>query len=141
MSGAHEAIKAVVTDSSLTAGVNFGFGYWAWSGRAGFKNWIGDITNGRAIPCTYSDCIKVRAHKQGAQRINREVSRVSAGGGTNALDWAKQAEQYYLHNRFSPVDKALTCQNSYVLVIGDGQWAYHNNARQKVINLFNRNII
>ena len=141
MSGAHEAIKAVVTDSSLTAGVNFGFGYWAWSGRAGFKNWIGDITNGRAIPCTYSDCIKVRAHKQGAQRINREVSRVSAGGGTNALDWAKQAEQYYLHNRFSPIDKALTCQNSYVLVIGDGQWAYHNNARQKVINLFNRHKI
>ena len=25
MTGAHEAIKAIVTDSSLTAGVNFGF--------------------------------------------------------------------------------------------------------------------
>ena len=141
MSGAHDAIKAIVTDSSLTAGVNFGFGYWAWSGRAGFKNWIGDITNGRAVPCTRTDCIKVRAHKQGAQRINKEVVKVSAGGGTNALDWAKQAEQYYLHSRFSPVDKNLTCQNSYVLVIGDGQWSYHNNARQKVINLFNKHKI
>ena len=29
MTGAHEAIKAIVTDSSLTAGVNFGFAYWA----------------------------------------------------------------------------------------------------------------
>ena len=27
MQGAHEAIKAIVTDSSLTAGVNFGFAY------------------------------------------------------------------------------------------------------------------
>ena len=29
MTGAHEAIQSIVTDSSLTAGVNFGFGYWS----------------------------------------------------------------------------------------------------------------
>ena len=38
MSGAHEAIQSIVTDSSLTAGVNFGFGYWSWDNNgSGFR--------------------------------------------------------------------------------------------------------
>ena len=49
MSGAHEAIKAIVTDSSLTSGVDFGFGYWA-SGSSGFRSWSGNITTGTASP-------------------------------------------------------------------------------------------
>ena len=65
MTGAHEAIQSIVTDSSLTAGVNFGFGYWSWDNNgSGFRSWTGDITNGRATPCTSRACIKVRAHKQ-----------------------------------------------------------------------------
>ena len=38
MQAAHEAIKAIVTDASLTSGVNFGFAYWA-HGSSGFRNW------------------------------------------------------------------------------------------------------
>ena len=57
MTGAHEAIQSIVTDSSLTAGVNFGFGYWSWDNNgSGFRSWSGDITNGRATPCT-SSCL------------------------------------------------------------------------------------
>ncbi len=37
MAAAHKAIKAVVTDSNLTSGVNFGFGYWSSSWRS--KAW------------------------------------------------------------------------------------------------------
>jgi type IV pilus assembly protein PilY1 len=126
MTGAHEAIKAIVTDSSLTSGVNFGFGYWSssWSGGVGFRSWSGNITTGRASPCDSRACITVRAHKAGAARINSTVSSVSPGGGTNAADWAKQAKEYYLHSSLSPIDKNLTCQNSYVLVIGDGSWGW-----------------
>ena len=29
MQAAHEAIKSIVTDASLTSGVDFGFGYWS----------------------------------------------------------------------------------------------------------------
>ena len=72
MTGAHEAIKAIVTDSSLTAGVNFGFAYWA-SGSSGFRSWSGNITTGRANPCSSQNCLKVRAHKQGASRINQII--------------------------------------------------------------------
>ena len=130
MTGAHEAIKAIVTDSSLTSGVNFGFGYWSssWSGGVGFRSWSGNITTGKASPCDSRACITVRAHKAGAARINSTVSSVSPGGGTNAADWAKQAKEYYLHSSLSPIDKNLTCQNSYVLVIGDGSWGGHSTA-------------
>ena len=140
MTGAHEAIKAIVTDSSLTAGVNFGFAYWS-SGRAGFSNWSGNITTGRATPCSSSACLKVRAHKQGASRINQIISSVSPGGGTSAPDWARIGQQYYLHGTYSPIDKNLSCQNSYLLVIGDGDWWGHNQAQSIVTQLLNQHKI
>ena len=140
MTGAHEAIKAIVTDSSLTAGVNFGFAYWS-SGSAGFSNWIGNITTGRATPCNSRACLKVRAHKQGASRINQIISSVSPGGGTRADDWARIGQQYYLHGTYSPIDKNLSCQNSYLLVIGDGDWWGHNSAQSIVTKLLNQHKI
>ena len=139
MTGAHEALKSIVTDSSLTSGVNFGFGYWAWGGSPGFRSWSGNITTGTASPCTSTACIKVRAHKGGAARINQIISSVSPGGGTNAADWAKQASEYFLHSSLSPIDKTLKCQNSYVLVIGDGYWSNHASAKRTVKSLLSSN--
>ena len=148
MDGAHEAIKAIVTDSSLTAGVNFGFGYWScascnWFSRAkvGFSNWSGNITTGKATPCDGYNCLKVRAHKEGASRINQIISSVNPGGGTDASNWAKIAKDYYLHSKFSPIDKNLTCQNSYILVIGDGDWSNHSNAKGVTKDLLNKHKI
>ena len=140
MTGAHEAIKAIVTDSSLTGGVNFGFAYWA-SGSSGFRSWSGNITTGRANPCTGQNCLKVRAHKQGASRINQIISSVNPGGGTDAMAWARIGQQYYLHGSLSPIDKNLSCQNSYLLVIGDGGWGNHNRAKSVVQNLLNKHKI
>ena len=48
MDGA-KAIKAIVTDSALTAGVNFGYAYWS-SGGNGFSNWFGNITTEELFP-------------------------------------------------------------------------------------------
>ena len=135
MTGAHEALKSIVTDSSLTSGVNFGFGYWSSGGSPGFSSWSGNITTGTASPCNSRACIKVRAHKGGAARINQIVSSVTPGGGTNARDWAIQAQKYFLHSSLSPIDKKLTCQNSYVLVIGDGYWGSHSSAKSIVKSL------
>ena len=140
MDGAKEAIKAIVTDSSLTAGVNFGYAYWS-SGGAGFSNWYGNITTGRAIPCSSRACLKVRVHKQGASRINQIIGSLNPGGGTNADDWARIAEDYYLSGRFSPIDKNLSCQNSYILVIGDGDWYNHSRAQSRVVRLLNKHKI
>ena len=41
MQAAHEAILALVTDSSLTSGVDYGFAYWA-HGSSGFSRWNGN---------------------------------------------------------------------------------------------------
>jgi len=137
MSGAHAAIRSIVTDASLTSGVDFGFGYWA-SGSSGFSSWSGNITTGRANPCSSRNCLKVRVHKQGAARINTIISSVSPGGGTDAMAWARMAQQYYSHSSLSPIDLNLACQNSYVLVIGDGQWGNHNAAKG-VVTMLNNN--
>jgi len=137
MSGAHDAIKSIVTDASLTSGVDFGFGYWA-SGSSGFRSWSGNITTGRANPCTSQNCLKVRVHTGGASRINTIISSVNPGGGTDAMAWARMAKEYYGHSSLSPIDLNLTCQNSYVLVIGDGSWYNHSSAKTAVTNLKNQ---
>ena len=140
MDGAKEAIKAIVTDSSLTAGVNFGYAYWS-SGGAGFRSWSGNITTGTANPCSSRACLKVRVHKQGASRINQIIGSLNPGGGTNADDWARIAQEYYLSGQFSPIDKNLSCQNSYILVIGDGDWYNHSRAQSRVTTLLNKHKI
>ena len=64
----------------------------------------------------------VRAHKDGAARINQIISSVNARGGTGAETFAAISKEYYLHGTLSPVDKNSPCQKSYVLIIGDGDW-------------------
>ena len=142
MAAAHKAIKAVVTDSNLTSGVNFGFGYWSssWRSKAwppGFSSWSGDITTGRAKPCDTQNCLKVRVHNDGAAQINKIISSVNAMGGTDAYTFMKIAQDYYLHGSLSPIDKNSPCQKSYVLVIGDGDWYNHSKAVAMAKNLFN----
>ena len=144
MQAAHKALKAIVNDSNLTSGVNFGFGYWSnyWSARyrpTGFKSWSGDITTGKATPCDTQNCLLVRAHKDGAARINQIISSVNARGGTGAETFAAISKEYYLHGTLSPVDKNSPCQKSYVLIIGDGDWfSGHNEAIATAKELFKK---
>ena len=120
--GAVSAIKAIVTDSSLTSHVDFGFGVWSTSG-GNFTNWIGDITTGTAQPCHNYNCLKVRVHRQGAPRIDDIIDSINPDGwSTQARSFTRMAKNYYNHGTFSPVDSTLDCQDSYVIVIGDGDY-------------------
>ena len=56
------------------------------------------------------------------------INGVNPGGGTDAMAFMNIAQQYYKHGSLSPVDKNSPCQNSYVLVIGDGDWYNHGAA-------------
>ncbi len=143
MQAAHAAIKSLVTDASLTSGVDYGFAYWA-HGTAGFSRWSGgDIKTGTgtASPCNSYNCLKVPIYKGGAAHIARIISSVNPGGGTDADAFMKIAQQYYLNGTYSPVDKNSPCQNSYVLVIGDGDWYNHSRAMSKARNLFQQHKI
>ena len=46
------------------------------------------------------------------------------------------AKEYYSHNT-GPIDNNSPCQNSYVLVIGDGQWYNHSRAKSAVTSMLN----
>ena len=138
MQAAQAAIKSLVTDSSLAAGVNFGFAKWS-AGGSGFSSWSGgDIRQGigKAKPCSNYNCLKVPIYKGGGQAIEKMITTVNPGGGTDAKAFMNIAREYYLHGSLSPVDKNSPCQNSYILVIGDGDWYNHSRAKSMAQNLY-----
>ena len=137
MQGAVEAIQAIVTDSGLTSHVNFGFGVWSESG-ASFSGWNGDITNGTATPCGDKNCLKVRVHREGAAKINTVAPTISANGSsTFSKSFADLGEDYFLHGSLSPVDTNLTCQNSHIIVIGDGDFTDQITSAKNIISNLN----
>ncbi|MDB2474288.1 PilC/PilY family type IV pilus protein [bacterium] len=122
MTGAVEAIQEVVGDSSLNSHVSFGFGVWSESG-ASFTGWSGDITTGSPIPDHDKNSLKVRVHTEGAGRINTVAPTIVANGGTTfSKSFADLAEDYYL-GALSPIDPNLDCQNTHIVVIGDGAFS------------------
>ena len=122
MNGAVQAIQAVVENSALSSHVNFGFGVWSESG-ASFTGWSGDITTGSPIPDHDKNSLKVRVHRQGAGRINTVAPTIVANGGTTfSKSFADLAEDYYL-GALSPIDPNLDCQNTHIVVIGDGAFS------------------
>ncbi len=141
MQAAAAAIKSIVTDASLTSGVNFGFAYWA-HGSAGFTRWNGNhkTGTGNASPCNNYNCLKVPIFKGGAAKIAGMIHTVNPGGGTDANAFMKIAQQYYTNGTYSPVDTKSPCQNSYVMVIGDGDWYNHSAAESKVKSLYKGNL-
>ena len=102
--------------------------------RDRYKKWAGN----QASPCTSQNCIKVKVDRNGAARTFTEVKRVRPGGGTDALIWATQADEYFRHSSDSPIDTASPCQGSYVIVIGDGSMSNISKAKTKVTNLLNQ---
>ena len=134
MEGAVEAIQEIMSDGSLTSHVNFGFGVWSEEGGS-FADWNGDITDGNATPCPQMNCLKVRVHREGADKISTVAPTITANGAsTFSKSFADLAEDYYLSTllddngvAISPIDSNLDCQDSYIVVIGDGAFSDANN--------------
>ena len=76
MTGAHEAIQAIVSDPALKSTVNFGFGYWSSEWRHP-KKWFSSWNNSRdqSKPCTNNNCLKVKIDAQGADKIFKVVKK------------------------------------------------------------------
>ena len=144
MQAAYEAIEAIVKDSSLTSGVDFGFAYWS-AGASGFNRWHGNHKTGQgySTPCTTYNCLKVPIYKGGAAQIAKMIRTVNPGGGTHLDSAMRIASRYYKNTTYSPIDKNLDCQNSYVILIGDGDWFSHTHTRglKIVKDLYNNNKI
>ena len=137
MQGATTAIRAVVSDDSLSNDINFGFGHWSWKAgefgipavEAKVSGWIGSVETGEANPCNSNNCIKVAISDSGANKIVNDIVNISPTGGTDANTFADMATDYYDLTdldingaKVCPKDDTIICQKNYIVVIGDGDF-------------------
>ena len=139
--GAKDAITSILTDGTLTAGANFGFGHWnAGEGNKGRKDtprggaachrnnsqctyysgWIGSHNRGRSNQCTTNSCINVGISSEGAARTIPILQALGVEWGTDANAFSEMAFDYYFSGDNEAYDPASDCQLNYVIVIGDG---------------------
>ena len=126
--GAKDAIEAIVTDSSLTSGANFGFGHWNsgttdwrgaqawdWTARGGgeklchFYNWCwynedgwdGDPVHpdGTSNPCLNDWCLNVGVSSKGADKIVEVLPTIGMAWGTDGNSFAEIAYNYFRNLR------------------------------------------
>ena len=140
LDGAKAAIIAVLTDSTLTSGANFGFGHWnAGEGSAGktarrggkychssgnscnyYGGWSGNHPAGRSRICTGNSCLNVGIGPEGAGNAIPVVERLGVEWGTDSEAFSQIAHDYFF-GPVSPHDPNSDCQLNYVIVIGDGE--------------------
>ena len=145
MQGAKEAINAVVADTSLTTGANFGFGWWSARNKKAhkgggnpnyFSSWSGSHPDGQSTICNKGGCIKVGVGPNGADDIPFHVRNLGTIFGTDARAFSELALEYYNKNKsWSPIDPDSDCQQSYVIIVGDGEWNQGNIAVSRINTL------
>ena len=113
MDMAKRVIKAVMRDSSITDGANFGLMEWS---------------------CDYK--IRVNVSDTGAQEILADIDNITTGGGT-CLGKAMQHAEKYLGGSNSPIDPNVSCENTYIIVISDGVWQKNPNPDTVATRLLN----
>ena len=138
--GAMESIKAVVTDSTLTAGANFGLGLWSGGTNSKYIGW--NNSKDQSQYCDEVNCMPVRVSADGAAKIYEYFKKPpSLYDKTHANAFSKMSRDYFNHAD-SPQDTSISCQSNYIIVIGDGGWdsAHHNEAKSHITSLANRNV-
>jgi|TARA_B110000914_G_scaffold68231_1_gene59604 type IV pilus assembly protein PilY1 len=153
--GAKKAINAVVTDTSLTSGANFGYGHWN-SGELGrgkgnrrtvgkglychrysdncdyYRGWIGNHPEGTSSLCNSDSCLSVGISKEGHAKIPAALEATGLEWGTDGNAFAQMAYEYFNDSEVDIIDEDSDCQLNYVIVIGDGEWMHSNQAEEKI---------
>ncbi|MAH97900.1 MAG: pilus assembly protein PilY [Euryarchaeota archaeon] len=141
LEGAKRAILAVLSDTTLTTGANFGYGHWN-SGERGlskrtkprggswchdnntrcsyYGGWRGTHPNGTSTVCTRNSCLNVGIGPEGANKAIPIVARQGTDFGTDSEAFSQIAHDYFF-GPVSPHDPNSDCQLNYVIVIGDGR--------------------
>ena len=144
--GAKDAIEAIVSDSSLNAGANFGFGHWnsgmydlhnrrgnpnhssyggeVYCHRNGdclyYNGWNGTPADGRSDPCLRDYCIMVGVSPSGSAKILEALDSFSMAWGTDGNSFSQMALDYFRDENVGMINEDLACQLNYVIVISDG---------------------
>ena len=123
--GAKAAIRAVLSDSSITSGAHFGFGHWnagqgnpdkhgemggkwchhhegcnyygVWEAPADF---VGSATDahpkGQSSECTLDSCLMVGISEEGYKEITNVIETIPLAWGTDANAFAQMAYGYFI---------------------------------------------
>ena len=153
--GAKKAINAVVSDTSLTSGANFGYGHWN-SGVKGrgigtrttvgkglychrysadcdyFRGWTGNHPEGTSSLCNSDSCLSVGISKEGHAQIPVALEATGLQWGTDGNAFAQMAYEYFTDPNVDIIDEDSDCQLNYVIVIGDGEWMHPTKAENKI---------
>ena len=120
MQGAKQALTAVLTDTTLTSGANFGFGHWNGAGRY-YGGWEGNHPDGRSRICDKNSCFMVGIGPEGAAKAVPLIQALTHSSKTDANAWSQLAHDYFF-GPVSPHDPNSDCQLNFVIVIGDGMF-------------------
>jgi len=162
--GAKNAIKAIVADSALTSGANFGYGHWN-SGEIGSGNkrnpgqkggwechnlyddcvyygsWNGDHPEGTSSQCNSDSCLLVGVGENTADDIPAALDLYYTEWGTDGNAYAQLADKYFREpspvdpSEYLLVDEDSECQLNYIVVIGDGAQKHHAQAMNVIRQL------
>ena len=136
LTGAMESIKAVVTDSTLTEGANFGLALWSKGTNSKYIGW--NNAKDHSSYCDEQNCMPVKVSADGAAKIYNYLKKPpSLYESTQANAFSKMATDYFNHAD-SPRDPSISCQKNYIIVIGDGGWTIgHDEAKNHLRTLAN----
>ena len=145
--GAKKALLSIFTDSNLTSGANFGFGWWA----AGENNKVGWYCDKHGTNCKYwtgwdsttnqqkdcktnfaNACMPIPVGPEGASDAVNILNTIPIRGGTDSHAWSQIAQGYFdagaPNGEEFMYDEESTCQLNYVIIISDGMMRNHGIA-------------
>ena len=119
---AKKVIKRIVSNSELSDGANFGLMEWGHPYRLiRSSSMMSNPYQGWRYNW-YGTRMLVRITPNGAKQIYNVIDNVKAGGGTYLLNGMNLARQEFAGPN-SPIIKGADCQQNYLIVISDGDWA------------------
>ena len=151
--GVKQAMSAIVSDTTLTSGANFGYGHWNAGetgghkkrGRGGrfchfnngckyYNGWTGTHPDGHSTLCNRDSCLNVGISAEGHTRILDHLLPQRLAWGTDANAYSQMALDYF-KNDFDAYDPTSDCQINYVIVIGDGMMTNNVPAAARIAEL------
>ena len=140
ITGAKDAIKSVLSESSILTQANFGLGLWN-GGTVSFtgfnkKNGVYDFTDQKNP--SEDAYMPVGINQRGAEQILNFLSTDFAlHYGTNAVGFGDLAYKYFIGWADTPHNSELDCQTTAIIIIGDGDWRddTHKQAKRRIASL------
>ena len=149
ITGAKDAIKSVLSDSSILSQAQFGLGLWN-GGKvtfSGFNKSGGVPIFNSPLNPSEDAYMAVGINPKGTEQILSFLSSDFAlHYGTHAQGFADLANKYFNYTDLTvnPHNSNLDCQTTAIILIGDGEWRddTHRYAKGKIRSLFrNKKII